>query len=81
MSICVEEETQKLFQALDIPLEFVSEAIKALEKHSQNSIFDNAKNVQLVGNEEWKITDEIFKELDLPIRTSMTVQEISNLVH
>ena len=37
------EETNKLFHNLNIPTEFVSEALKAMEKHSQNNMFDKSK--------------------------------------
>ena len=68
----VVEKTNTLFEALNIPLEFVPEALKALDTHSQKNMFD--KKITEDWNEEllWNEVDEIFNELDIPIKISMS---------
>ena len=76
------EETDQLFKALDIPTNFAQEAIKALETHSQKKMFDKAiKDAEIVTEKDWKNADDIFNELNIPVKIAMTVQELSNLIH
>ena len=78
----VVEETNTLFEALNIPLEFVPEAIKALEVHSQKKMFDKAiTDVQVITDEDWNDVDDFLKEIDIPMKISMTVAELSELIH
>ena len=78
----VVEETNTLFEALNIPLEFVPKAIKALEVHSQKKMFDKAiTDVEVITDEDWNDVDDILKEIDIPIKISMTVAELSELIH
>ena len=76
-----EKETNELFEALNIPLEFVPEALKALDTHSQKNMFD--KKINEDWNEEllWNEVDEIFNELDIPIKISMSVNDLSEIIH
>ena len=76
-----EKETNEMFEALNIPLEFVPEALKALDTHSQKNMFD--KNFSEDWTEEllWKEVDEIFNELDIPIKISMSVNDLSEIIH
>ena len=76
-----EKETNELFEALNIPLEFVPEALKALDTHSQKNMFD--KKITEDWNEEllWNEVDEIFNELDIPIKISMSVNDLSEIIH
>ena len=76
-----EKETNELFEALNIPLEFVPEALKALDTHSQKNMFD--KKINEDWNEEllWNEVDEIFNELDIPIKMSMSVNDLSEIIH
>ena len=76
------EESNEMFQALNIPLSFVPGAIKTLDTHSQKKMFDkNIKEVETITKEELKVADEIFKELDIPIKVEMTVQDLVSLFH
>ena len=76
-----EKETNEMFEALNIPLEFVPEALKALDTHSQKNMFD--KKIIEDWNEEllWNEVDEIFNELDIPIKISMSVNDLSEIIH
>ena len=76
-----EKETNEMFEALNIPLEFVPEALKALDTHSQKNMFD--KKITEDWNEEllWNEVDEIFNELDIPIKISMSVNDLSEIIH
>ena len=76
-----EKETNELFEALNIPLEFVPEALKALDTHSQKNMFD--KKITEDCNEEllWNEVDEIFNEIDIPIKISMSVNDLSEIIH
>ena len=77
-----EKETNELFEALNIPLEFVPEALKALDTHSQKNMFDK-KITEDYWTEEWlwNEVDEIFNELDIPIKISMSVNDLSEIIH
>ena len=75
-----EKETNEMFEALNIPLEFVPQALKALDTHSQKNMFD--KKINEDWNEEllWNEVDEIFNELDIPIKISMSVNDLSEII-
>ena len=77
-----EKETNELFEALNIPLEFVPQALKALDTHSQKNMFDK-KITEDYWTEEWlwNEVDEIFNELDIPIKISMSVNDLSEIIH
>jgi hypothetical protein len=63
-------------------LEFVPEALKALDTHSQKKMFDKKiTEIESVGKEDWKEADEIFNDLDIPIKISMSVNDLSEIIH
>jgi hypothetical protein len=63
-------------------LEFVPEALKALDTHSQKKMFDKAiTKIESVEEEDWKEADVIFDELDIPIKISMSVSDLSEIIH
>ena len=66
-----------MFQALNIPLN-MHECIQALDKHSQNKIFDT-KATQLISQQDWQRADDILEELDLPLSTSMSTEDFINI--
>ena len=67
--------------ASDISLEFVPEALKALDTHSQKKMFDKAITaIESVEKEDWKEADIIFDELDIPIKISMSVNDLSEII-
>ena len=73
-----EEETLKLFDNLDIPVEFVPKALTALNKHSQNKYFGGSElnKEELISETDWQKADDIFEELKVPIRIGMSVNEL-----
>ena len=76
------DQSDEMFQALNIPLSFAPGAIKTLDTHSQKKMFDkNIKEVETITQEELKVADEIFNELDIPIKAEMTVQDLIRLIH
>ena len=76
-----EKETNELFEALNIPLEFVPEALKALDTHSQKNMFDKKITEDWTEEWLWNEVDEIFNELDIPIKISMSVNDLSEIIH
>ena len=63
-------------------MEFVPEALKALDTHSQKNMFDKAiTKIESVEEEDWKEADVIFDELDIPIKISMSVSDLSEIIH
>ena len=63
-------------------MEFVPEALKALDTHSQKKMFDKAiTEIESVEEEDWKEADVIFDELDIPIKISMSVSDLSEIIH
>ena len=73
-----EDQTQKLFETLEVPIEFVPKALTALSKHSQNKFFGGSElnKEELVTEEDWQKADAIFEELKVPIRIGMSVQDL-----
>ena len=37
--------------------------------------------IESVGKEDWKEADEIFNDLDIPIKISMSVNDLSEIIH
>ena len=73
----IQGSIKKMFQALNIPLN-MHECIQALDKHSQNKIFDT-KETQLISQQDWQRADDILEELDLPLSTSMSTEDFINI--
>ena len=72
----IQNNVAKMFEALDFPQNGVEECIKALDKHSQNKMFDSDKSkTHLITDGDWKRADEILEELDLPFKISMSTEE------
>ena len=73
--------TKLLFEKLDFPADYVPETLTALTKHSQNNIFgtsDMNKN-ELISQEDWIKADNVFQELDVPIKVNMKMDEFSKI--
>ena len=63
-------------------MEFIPEALKALDTHSQKKMFDKKiTEIESVGKEDWKEADGIFNDLDIPIKISMSVNDLSEIIH
>ena len=73
-----EEETRQLFHTLDVPIEFVPKALTALSKHSQNKFFGGSElnKEELISTQDWMKADAIFQNLNVPVRISMTADEL-----
>ena len=74
------EETNSLFKKLKVPLVYVTDAITALDKDSQGNVFGISGKNRTDSIKNWKIVDDIFKELDLPMSSDKTIEEISSLL-
>ncbi len=69
------KEISKLFDMLDIPQECVQLGLKALEQHSQKGVIsETARNYEIT-QETKNMMDRYFKDLDLPVRTTSTLEE------
>ncbi len=79
----IQGSTMTLFDKLGIDASLVPQAITALNKHSQNNLFgsNNDNPDDLITKTDWEIADEIFKDLRVPLSTSMTNEELFQLVH
>lgn len=79
----IEPITKSLFEKLNISTKYVPEAITALETHSQNNMFGSSalSSEDLITSEDWARADGIFQELEIPIKISMTMEDLSKLVH
>ena len=73
----VQEETKTLFKKLDLPLEYVAKALKALNKHSQGNVFGSSDENKETLIEDWEGVDTIFKQLDVPFRVNMSIEEMT----
>ena len=72
-----------LFQKLDIPTEFVSEAKTAFKKHSQNELFGSSSlnKENLISSEELMKINQLFDLFRIPINVDTTIEEFSAIVH
>ena len=70
-------ETKDLFKALDIEREFVPRALTALKKDSQGHFFGstNGKKNDVLTEKNWDNISKIFQLLNIPISTSMTLND------
>lgn len=76
----IEKKVTEMFQAFEIPVCHVPEAIKALDTDSQLKMFDGRHEVEEIEGQEWVKADRILEELELPFRIEMsTNQFISTL--
>ena len=77
----IEQKITEMFETFDIPKSHVSEAVKALDTHSQKKMFDNVKSQSsIVQEKEWVLADQILEELNLPFRISMDKDEFIRLI-
>ena len=79
----VELACMAIFQKLDIPIEFVSEAKAAFKKHSQKEIFGSpALNKEnLISSEELLKINQLFELFQIPINVDMDIDRFSAIVH
>ena len=73
----VQEEAKTLFKKLDLPLEYVTEALTALNKHSQGNVFGSSDENKETLIEDWEVVDNIFKQLNVPFRVNMSIEEMT----
>ena len=77
----VQEEAKTLFKKLDLPLEYVTEALTALNKHSQGNVFGSSdENIETL-IEDWEGVDTIFKQLDVPFRVNMNIDDMTKIMN
>ena len=76
----IETNVKIMFQALNIPQNNIDICIKALDRHSQNKMFDVNKTFDLITEKDWTRADEILAELNLPFRISMSIEDFIKLV-
>ena len=77
----VQEETKTLFKKLDLPLEYVTEALTALNKHSQGNVFGSSDENKETLIEDWEGVDTIFKQLDVPFRVNMNIDDMTKIMN
>ena len=53
----------------------------ALTKHSQNNIFGTSdmNKKELISEQDWKLADLVFEELEVPIKVGMKIDQFSKL--
>ena len=77
----VQEETKTLFKRLDLPLEYVTEALTALNKHSQGNVFGSSDENKETLIEDWEGVDTIFKQLDVPFKVNMNIDDMTKIMN
>ena len=77
----VQEEAKTLFKKLDLPLEYVTEALTALNKHSQGNVFGSSDENKETLIEDWEGVDTIFKQLDVPFRVNMNIDDMTKIMN
>ncbi len=69
------KEISKLFSMLEIPQEHVQLGLKALEHHSQEGFIGKTVRNPEIDQDVKALMDNYFKKLDLPIRTTNTLED------
>ena len=77
----VQEEAKTLFKKLDLPLEYVTEALTALNKHSQGNVFGSSEENKETLIEDWEGVDTIFKQLDVPLQVNMNIDDMTKTMN
>lgn len=73
----VQSITQDMFESLGIPKDYVTPAMTALNRDSQNKFFGNidGKRSSVLTELQWQSVNEIFKMLNLPLKHEMNIEE------
>ena len=75
-------ETSKLFESLGLSESFVSEALKALNKDSQNKFFGQSDGkLNIISEVQWVRINGIFENFELPLKHNMSIEEYKSLFH
>ena len=76
----VKLSSTKLFKDLDVPTEFVPQALTALDKNSQNDLFASMSSDGLISEQDWTKVDQVFQTFEIPMRVDMTLDQLVSLV-
>ncbi len=74
-----EKVVKRLFEAMDVSGEHLSEGLRALERDSQMGIFDKEVNVDISENLRRSL-EEMYRELDLPISVDCSMDQFRKFV-
>ena len=71
-----------MFEDLNIPIEYVPQALTALKKHSQAEMFGSSKlnKENLISKIDGEKCNEMFDLFQVPIKLDMTLEELSKVV-
>ncbi len=78
MTVDPSKEISKLFEMLDTPQEYVQSSLKALDRHAQMGVLSETARSYEITQEAKHMMDRYFKELDLPVRTTSTLEEFKH---
>jgi len=74
----LQETISSLFSSVGLPQEYVTLALTALNKHSQNDILFDPNKVNNISEAQLKLCDAIFDWAELPFNTSSSMQEFKS---
>ncbi len=75
-----DEEVEKLFKVMNVPLEYKEDAMLALKKDSQASHFGERGETMSLTDAEWKEVEAIFRNLHTGLTRDMTLDEYKTLI-
>jgi len=76
----LQETVSTLFAQLDLPQEFVSRALNAFDKHSQNNVFYDPKKVRNQPEKVLEETDKIFNWVGIPVNSKTPIDEFKRAI-
>ena len=75
-------ETLKLFESLGLSESYVTEALKALNKDSQNKFFGQSDGkLNIISEIQWLRINGVFENFELPLKYNMSIEEYKSLFH
>jgi len=69
----------KLFESVQISLEYVPEAMTALERHSQNNILFDPKKARNISDNALTDCEDIFEWFGLPFTTKTPLEDFESI--
>ena len=71
---------RKMLKDLGIPEALTANVLRGLDSDSQNDMFSQVPTAQRVSIDNWKKIDGLLKEVNLPVQSAMTVNDLRNIV-
>ena len=76
----IEEGSKMLLSAVNVPADQVDLFLQGSKKDSQNNSFRGTLVKRRVTDDQWRICDSLQDQIGSPIRQSMTITQLQNVI-